>query len=247
LKRSYKVLKTGVTPSLSMIQGPLPRYQISAETTALVIVDMQAYAGSRESGIGATLREKGIEAEFAYYFDRVDQIIPNIQRIMAECRERGVEVVHLTSESYTDDCRDFSHEWKKQRLYAPRGTNPIDPRLAPVGDEIVIRKLVTGGFDGSNIDFVLRNMNISTLIIVGVELNQCVENTVRGASMRGYDAIVVSDGTAAYTPEWQRFGLEVMADQFANVWDTAEVLSELQLLSARQASDHRLQLETAKP
>jgi nicotinamidase-related amidase len=227
------MLKTGIKPSLSMIQGPLPRYRISAEDTAFVIVDMQAYAGSREHGIGETLREKGIQDQFAYYFDRVDEIVPNIQKIMLECRRRGVEVIHLTSEAYTDDCRDFSHEWKKQDLFAPRGSNPIDPRLAPEGDEIVIRKLVTGGFDGSNLDFVLRNMKMSTLIVVGVELNQCVENTVRGGSMRGYDVIVVSDGTAAYTAEWQEFGLEVLADQFANVWDTAEVIAELQSLPER--------------
>lgn len=231
------MLETGVKPSLSMIVGPLPRFQISAADTAFVIVDMQAYAGSREHGIGVVLREKGLEQQFSYYFDRVDMIVPNIQRIMAECRTRGVEVIHLISEAYTDDCRDFSHEWKKQNLFAPRGSNPIDPRLAPEGDEIVIRKLVTGGFDGSNIDFVLRNLGIKTLIIVGVELNQCVENTVRGASMRGYDAIVVSDGTAAYTAEWQEFGLEVLADQFANVWDTAEVLRELESLPLLPASD----------
>jgi nicotinamidase-related amidase len=230
------VLKTGVKPSLSMIQGPLPRFRITAVDTAFVIVDMQAYAGSRDHGIGETLRAKGLEQEFSYYFDRVDLIVPNIQKILAECRKRGVEVIHLISESYTDDCRDFSHEWKKQNLFAPRHSNPIDERLKPEGDEIVIYKLVTGGFDGSNIDFVLRNMGIKTLIIVGVELNQCVENTVRGASMRGYDAIVVSDGTAAYTSEWQEFGLEVMADQFANVWDTSEVLKELRSLPE---SSHR--------
>jgi nicotinamidase-related amidase len=239
------VLKTGVKPSLSMIQGPLPRYRIAAEDTALVIVDMQAYAGSRDHGIGVTLREKGLERSFDYYFDRVDLIVPNIQRLMAACREHGIEVVHLISESYTDDCRDFSHEWKKQDLYAPRGSNPIDPRLSPVGDEIVVRKLVTGGMDGSNLDFVLRNMRISTLIVVGVELNQCVENTVRGASMRGYDVIVVSDGTAAYTAEWQEFGLEVMADQFANVWDTDEVIEEVRRLPARRPRSREAQLVDA--
>jgi nicotinamidase-related amidase len=224
------MLPTGLKPSLSRINGSLPRYRVSGEDTALVIVDMQYYAGSREHGIGATLRAKGLEREFAYYFDRIDEIVPNIQRLMAACREKGVEVVHLISEAYTETCRDLSHEWKKQDVMTPRGDNPIDPRLAPGEDEIVVRKLVSGGFDGSNLDFVLRNLGIQTLIVVGVVLNQCVENTVRVASNRGYDVIVVSDGTATYTPEWQQFGLEVLADQFANVWDTGEVLAELAAL-----------------
>lgn len=231
------MLEAGTRPSLSMINGPLPRYRVSGDDTALVIVDMQYYAGSREHGIGATVREKGLEQDFAYYFDRIDEIVPNIQRLLRACREKGVEVIHLISEAYTATCRDLSHEWKKQDVLTPREGNPIDPRLAPEGDEIVIRKLVSGGFDGSNLDFVLRNLGMRTLIVVGVVLNQCVENTVRVASNRGYDVIVVSDGTATYTPEWQQFGLEVLADQFANVWDTREVLDELQALPAASVLD----------
>lgn len=224
------MLKTGMMPSLSMITNPLPRYEIRPEDTALVIVDMQYYAGSREEGLGQTVREKGLEDELAYYFDRIDEIIPNIQQLVAACREKGVEVVHLISEGYTETARDMPYFWKKQNVLCPKDGNPINPLLAPEPGDIVMPKLACGGFTGGNLDFVLRNLGVRTLVVTGVVLNQCVENTVRVAADLSYDVIVVSDGTATYTPEWQQFGLEVLADQFANVWDTGEVLTELEAL-----------------
>jgi nicotinamidase-related amidase len=193
---------------------------------------MQHYAGSREDGLGRTVREKGIEREFAYYFDRIDEIVPNIQALLAACRRKGVEVVHLVSEGYTYTARDMPHFWKKQDILCPREGNPINELLAPEPHDIVLPKLACGGFTGGNLDFVLRNLGVRTLIVTGVVLNQCVENTVRVAADLSYDVIVVSDGTATYTPEWQEFGLEVLADQFANVWDTTEVLGELDGLAA---------------
>lgn len=225
------MLQTGVKPSLSMIQNPLPRYEIRAADTALVIVDMQHYAGSRHEGLGRTVREKGIERELAYYFDRIDEIIPNIQALAAACRPRGVEVIHLVSEGYTYTARDMPYFWRKQNILCPRDGNPIDARLTPEPEDIVLPKLACGGFTGGNLDFVLRNLGVRTLIVTGCVLNQCVENTVRVAADLSYDVIVVSDGTATYTPEWQAFGLEVLADQFANVWDTSEVLTELAALA----------------
>jgi len=224
------MLQAGLRPSLSMINKPLPRYAIHGHDTALLIIDMQLYAGSRDEGLGRIAMEKGIQNEFAYYFSRIDEIVPNIQQLMTSCREKGVEVIHLVSEGYTTTARDMPYFWQKQDVLCPKGGNPINPLLAPEPGDIVTAKQACGGFTGGQLDFLLRNLGIRTLIVTGVVLNQCVENTVRVAADLSYDVIVVSDGTATYTPEWQEFGLDVLADQFANVWGTSEVLEELEAL-----------------
>lgn len=216
-------------PSLSMVSGPIPVPKITRDRTALVIVDMQLYAASREHGLGAVIREKGMQEAFRYYYDEVEKITPVIASLIAASRDAGIEVVHVVTEGRTADGRDLGRESKKRKVDTPKNapTSAILPPLAPLEDEIVVAKTVSGGFAGTGLDMTLRSLGIETLIMTGVATNQCVENTVRAASNLGYDVILIEDGCATYNPEWQRYSLESMADQFASVCRGADVAAAI--------------------
>jgi nicotinamidase-related amidase len=217
-------------PSLTMLDGPIPEPGLSAADTALLIVDMQHYAADPQRGLGRRAQEKGLGPEFSYYFSEVQRIIPVIARLMEFCRAAGLEVVHLISQGRTTDGRDLSREYKKRRVLTTRDApdGEVLPQVFPAADDIVIAKTVAGGFAGTSLDATLRSMGVRSLVIAGVATNQCVESTVREASHLGYDVILVADGCATYRPEWQRFSLESMADQFAVVRTAADVIKNIE-------------------
>ena len=51
-------------------------------------------------------------------------------------------------------------------------------------------------------DAVLRNLGITTLLIGGVNMDQCVMTTLEDASFLGYDTILIEDATATTSPEY---------------------------------------------
>jgi len=96
--------------------------------------------------------------------------------------------------------------------------------VAPVDDEIVIDKTCGSPFNGSNIDYVLRNIGIQSLIVSGVVTSGCVEITVRDAADRGYSVVVVRDAIATWTPEMEQASLTHMGNSYAKIKTTDEVL-----------------------
>jgi nicotinamidase-related amidase len=216
-------------PSLTMVDGPLPVPAIERGSAAVLIVDMQLYAAHRDHGLGERVRGLGVGDRFAYYFAEIDRIVPVIVTLLTEARQAGVEVVHLISEGRTRDGRDLSHEYKRRNVFTPRGAEAgaILSELAPEEDDLIFRKTVAGGFAGTDLDATLRAMGITTLVVAGVATNQCVESTVRAASHLGYDVLLVEDGCATYSAEWQRFSLQSMADQFAVIRTGAEIAQAL--------------------
>jgi ureidoacrylate peracid hydrolase len=60
----------------------------------------------------------------------------------------------------------------------------------------MIRKLRMSSFYSTTLDATLRIHGIRTLIVTGVNTEKCVESTVRDASFRDFEVIVVSDAVA---------------------------------------------------
>jgi hypothetical protein len=72
------------------VLGSLQRIELAPSQTALVVVDMQYSDAHRDYGIGAKAKRLGTEAQFAYYFDRLDSlVVPNIARMQEFCRATG--------------------------------------------------------------------------------------------------------------------------------------------------------------
>ena len=87
-------------PLLQLIQ-PLPEFEITRRSTALLVIDMQYFDAHKDFGVFAKARELGLESVFKYYFDRLEVIVPNIARLQVAFREAGVEVVYTKIESLT--------------------------------------------------------------------------------------------------------------------------------------------------
>ena len=84
----------------------------------------------------------------------------------------------------------------------------IIPELAPLPEEVTIDKPGRGAFTNTELDAVLRAKRVRNLVICGVTADACVSTTVREASDRGYDVLIVEDCVESINDQLKRWSLE---------------------------------------
>jgi nicotinamidase-related amidase len=89
----------------------------------------------------------------------------------------------------------------------------IIEELRPLANEPVIDKPGKGSFYATDLQSILHNYGIRSLIVTGVTTEVCVHTTDREANDRGYECLVLTDCVASYFPEFQRVALDMIAAQ----------------------------------
>jgi biuret amidohydrolase len=148
-------------------------------------------------------------------------------RVLAAARRAGLAVLH-TREGHRPDLSDLAPAKARRGNPSLRIGDPgplgrllvrgqpgheIVPELAPVAGEPVIDKPGKGAFHATDLDAMLRNRAIASLLVCGVTTEVCVHPRVREANDRGYDCLVVEDAVGSYFPEFQKAGLEMIRAQ----------------------------------
>lgn len=195
--------------------------------TALLLVDMQRIW--LEPGADPSHPERGPDHYF--YRQTAAETIPNQERLLKAARANGVEVLHTIIQSLTEDGRDRSLDHKLTPIHvAPSLATGLPVKsLAPAGDEIMLPKTSSGVFNSTNIDYLLKNLGIRYLIIVGIMTDQCVDMAVRDAADRGYLVTCVSDACATATPERHANGLKAFGG-YCWVADTDTVVARIEAM-----------------
>jgi nicotinamidase-related amidase len=116
-------------------------------------------------------------------------------------------------------------------LVAGEPGHRIVPALAPVDGEIVVDKPGKGAFHATGLDDTLRRRGITHLVFMGVTTEVCVQTTMREANDRGYDSLLVEDGTESYFPEFKAATLAMLTAQGGIVGWTARADALLQGLA----------------
>jgi nicotinamidase-related amidase len=101
------------------------------------------------------------------------------------------------------------------------------PEFGPQAGDIVVQEhWSSSGFANTDLDFRLKQRNISHVILIGLLANTCIEATGRFASEFGYHVTLVRDATAAFTDEALHAAHDINAPTYAH-----EVLSTEQLIA----------------
>ncbi|MFE3518367.1 cysteine hydrolase [Streptomyces sp. NPDC059166] len=100
--------------------------------------------------------------------------------------------------------------------------------LAPVDGDIVIEgKRGLDTFASTNLDFILRNKGIETIILGGFLTNCCVESTMRTGYENGFRVITLQDCVAATSQEEHDNALAYDYPMFSLPMTSAEVIAAL--------------------
>ena len=138
-------------------------------------------------------------------------IIIDVQKAFLEKDYPGIKRNNINAELV---CGNILNKWRKNDLNVIHvrhsSTNPesklhkskpgfeFNDYVKPKNNEIVLTKNVNSAFIGTGLDEILKNLNINTLVIVGMTTNHCISTTVRMAGNLGYETFLISDSTACY-------------------------------------------------
>ncbi|KAL7450636.1 hypothetical protein ACHAWC_002521 [Mediolabrus comicus] len=146
--------------------------------------------------------------------NKLRHIIEPTRKLFSFCRENNIPIVHTREIISTQkwDQIPVNHADTERALMREDGIEII-PELQPHKDERIIDKPGKGAFYATDLEQVLRNLSIDTLVICGVTTEICVHTTVREARDRLFKCIVMEDCTASYFPQFHAVGLEMIAAQ----------------------------------
>jgi len=117
-----------------------------------------------------------------------DAMTSALERLLAAARSAGALVVHLQDVGGSDS-----------RI--PPDSPGRALVLAPQEGEVVVRKETDDGFKGTDLERVLRDSGVSTVVIGGLQSEMCVSATARGAMAHGFTVVLPHDAHATYDIE----------------------------------------------
>ncbi|MCZ7664519.1 MAG: cysteine hydrolase [Thermoleophilia bacterium] len=220
---------------LALYSAPsrLPDIDILPGATALLVIDMQFLDAHPDWGIGKKAKQLGTEVQLEYYFDRLRVLtLPALVALLSAFRGVGLPVIHAHVEAKSRDGREVGWRHRSLGLIVPRGSREAEflPEAQPLLGEVVLGKTTSGTFASTDLDLILRNMEISRLVVAGVTTNNCVESTVREAADRGYRVIMVEEATATFSRELQAAAIKNIDRNFGVVRRLESVLAEITAL-----------------
>lgn len=179
--------------------------------TAIIIVDMQndfCTATGWVDHIGGN-----------YEIDR--QPIAPLQKLLPTLRAHDVPVIWVNWGNRKDLANSPANQ---HHLYKPHGQGiglgealpihgahvlekdswaaAIVDELSPEPQDILVDKYRISGFWDTELDSILRNLNIKTILFAGVNTDQCVLHTLTDANFLGYGCIMLEDCCATSSPDF---------------------------------------------
>lgn len=201
-------------PMLAAQPAPLA---LDLQKTALIIIDMQR----------DFLEPGGFGSSLGNDVSLLRTAVEPCRRVLDAARQAGLAIIH-TREGHRPDMAD-AHPHKVQRgdpatrIGAPgpmgriliRGEagHDIIAELTPRAGEIIIDKPGKGAFYQTDLELMLTNRQIDTLLVCGVTTEVCVHTTIREGNDRGYRCVALADCCASYFPAFHQTGLQMIMAQ----------------------------------
>lgn len=198
------------------------RALVAPEHTALVLQEVQNGVVGPQSALPALA-----EAAAAV------NLVGNCARLARAARAVGVTVLHCTAET-RDDGRGAN---TNARLFAGVKKSPV--RLSPgsaavqvpaeIGvderDLVLARYHGVGPMTGTQLDSILRNLGVTTIVGVGVSINIGMTNLAFDAVNRGYQIVMPRDAIAGVPADYAQAVVDNTLNLVATITTTDDVIA----------------------
>lgn len=172
---------------------------VPAERLALIVIDMQ----TDFCGQGGLLDCVGLD------LSNTRAPIAPIRKVLEAARQIPDLLIIHTREGHRPELVDLpaNKAWRDpgigkegplgRMLVRGEKSWEIIPELAPEPGEIIVDKPGKGAFNATDMEHILRSSGRTHLILCGVTTDCCVHSTLREANDKGFECLVISDGTGA--------------------------------------------------
>jgi biuret amidohydrolase len=150
-----------------------------------------------------------------------ERITQRVLKVLSAARDAGVRVFfsrHLSLPKELMGMFQFRMAMAWQRTDSPEAVTPwclrdspgfqIVPELSPLPTEGVFDKLTMSAFEGTWLDFALRDCGINAFIVVGVATEIGIEPTARHGADLGYIPVIVTDACGVGDEEAAKRSIE---------------------------------------
>jgi len=180
----------------------VPRIELSElvapEHTAIVTQECQGAVVGAEAALPELAREANREA------------IPNLSRLLPVARTAGVQVVHCLFQRRADglgsnhNARLFAGVQGRGADMQPGSAGAsLVPELGPEPiDMVLTRWHGVGPMGGTDLDAVLRNLGVTTIVATGVSVNIAIPSLVMDAVNAGYQVVLPRDAVAGVPADY---------------------------------------------
>jgi len=134
------------------------------------------------------------------------KIIPNLQKVLQTFRDDKSPVFHIYRE-YREDGSDIEatrlHDFLAGEKYCVPNTHGCDiiDEIYPVNGEYRIVKNRFSGFMNTELDFILKRLHVTEIVVCGIQYPNCIRATIYDGVALGYDVTLVTDATGAKSDE----------------------------------------------
>jgi biuret amidohydrolase len=170
---------------------------IASAHTAIITQELQGAVVGPNAGLAALADEAQREA------------LPNIARLLPVARTAGVSVVHCLVQRRPDgrgsnhNARLFTFGQQNVDISPGSAGATLLPEFGPESADLVLRRWHgLGPMGGTDLDAVLRNLGVQTIVAVGVSLNVAIPNLVMDAVNAGYHVVLPRDAVAGIPTDY---------------------------------------------
>jgi nicotinamidase-related amidase len=145
--------------------------------------------------------------------DRAANIVPNIKALLDHARKRKIPIIYATDAHMPGVDPEFD-VWGKHAEAGSWGAEIVD-ELKPKKGDFRVNKRKYSAFQGTDLDQMLRELKVDTLILTGVVTDICIQHTAADAFFHGYRIIVPKDCVEAVDAATQEEAIKFMKKAYA--------------------------------
>ena len=199
-------------------------------------LDLRSLVDPRHTALVTSEIQRGVIGDLSALPELAKQgreIIPQLARLVGAARSAGAQVVHCIAERRADNkgmnrnARLFGYMAKAEPKLLPGSpATEIVPEVKPDESDLVLARLHgLSPFSGTELDFVLRNLDVTTLVAVGVSVNIAITNLTFDAVNAGYQVVIPTDAVAGTPKSYVEQVFEHTLRNVATLVTTDEVIA----------------------
>jgi biuret amidohydrolase len=198
-------------------------------------LDLGALVDPRHTAVVTSEIQRGVIGDLSALPELAKEgreIVPNVAKLVEGARSAGAQVIHCIAERRADNkgmnrnARLFGYMAKAEPKLLPGSpATDIVPEVKPHESDIVLPRLHgLSPFSGTELDFVLRNLDVTTMIAVGVSVNVAITNLTFDAVNAGYQVVIPIDAVAGTPRGYVEQVFEHTLRNVATLVTTADLL-----------------------
>jgi len=156
--------------------------------------------------------------------DRGLAIVPTTKKLLDSARRNSIPVIFCNDAHI----KGIDHELKLWGDHAIAGTKGAEviPELSLQSCDYIVPKRRYSGFFHTDLDLLLKELGVDTVVMTGLHTHMCVRHTSADAYQLGYNVVVASDATDSFTEEDYNYGIKYLKEVYgAEVYSVDELVN----------------------